>query len=58
MKAAIALLVIVGMLLLFTLFKQPRCPKCKSKDIGLFSFHGRKIFTCHECGHKDEEQKL
>ena len=58
MKAAVVLLIVVAMLLLFVLFQQPKCPKCKSKDICLFVFHGKRVFTCHQCGNKDGEECL
>jgi ribosomal protein L37AE/L43A len=58
MKELILVLVLVLLLVLFTFFMQPKCPKCKSKGIGLFTFHGKKIFSCHDCGYKGLQSDL
>jgi tRNA(Ile2) C34 agmatinyltransferase TiaS len=54
-------LLIIGILILLALWagwNKPLCPKCGSDDIGVFDHHGKKVFTCHECGHRDNENKL
>jgi transposase-like protein len=58
MKTLIIAILLVILILLFVMFAQPQCPKCRSKDIGLFRFRGKRVFCCHSCGHKDSETEL
>jgi transposase-like protein len=55
----ILLMVIALMALgLWIVWRKPSCPKCGSDDIGIFNHHDKQVFTCHECGHRDDENKL
>jgi transposase-like protein len=49
---------VIVLLVMYAMWKEPVCPKCKSNDIGIFIHHDKQVFTCYECGHKDDESKL